>query len=446
MEKLTRRGMLGLAAAALAAATPAGAKKSPASKTKPAARRRVSPNEKLNIACVGVGGQGQSDLRAVIHENVVALCDVDEQRAGETFRALPEVPKYTDYRVMLEKQKDIDAVVIAIPDHMHAFVAMAAMQLGKHVYVEKPMAHTIAEAHLMAETARRQKVATQMGNQGHSMAGVWALEQMLESGIIGEVRTVYSWTDRPHWPQGSDRPADNPPVPPTLNWDLWLGGAPERPYHPAYVPHKWRGWWDFGCCAMGDMGCHVLDPPYTGLQLGAPTRVSAETSGVNDETGPVWSIITFEFPERGKRPPVTLTWYDGGKLPPRPDGVPADVVLGDKDGGSLFIGEKGMITVGTYGNRPRFLSPDMQQEWEAKAPEPKGAVGHHRSWIEACKGGKPALSNFEYAAPFTEVVLLGNVAMRASGPIDWDTKSKRVTNLPEANRFISGEYRAGWLL
>lgn len=442
MSKITRRSMLGISAAALAGrATGPKTAKTPAPATK-----KVSANEKLNIACVGVGGQGQTDLRGVMHENIVALCDVDAERARESFRNFPNTPKYNDYRVMLDKQKDIDAVVIAIPDHMHAFVATAAMQLGKHVYVEKPMAHSIAEVHKMAATARQYKVATQMGNQGHSMAGVWVLCQMLESGMIGKVREVHAWTDRPHWPQGIERPKDTPPVPQTLNWDVWLGSAKERPYNPAYLPHKWRGWLDFGCCAMGDMGCHVLDPPYTGLKLGAPVRLSAETSGVNNETGPLWSILTFEFSARGDMPPVKLTWFDGGKMPPRPEGIAADFKLGDKDGGSLFFGEKGMITVGTYGNGPRFLNPDQQKQWDEKAPTAKQAVPHHRSWIESCKGGPKSLSNFEYAAPFTEVVLLGNVVMRAGQTIEWDTATKRITNVPDANRFVDMPYRQGWSL
>ncbi|MDZ4860604.1 MAG: Gfo/Idh/MocA family oxidoreductase [Candidatus Hydrogenedentes bacterium] len=443
MPLITRRSMLGLSAAALAGcATGTGTPKS----TALAAGPKVSANEKLNIACVGVGGQGQADLRSVMHENVVALCDVDSERAAVTYKNLPDIPKYNDYRVMLEKQKDIDAVVIAIPDHMHAFVATAAMQLGKHVYVEKPMAHSIAEVHKLATTANEYKVATQMGNQGHSMPGVWALCQMIDSGMIGPVHEVHSWTNRPTWPQGLERPTDTPPIPDTLNWEVWLGGALDRPYHPAYAPHKWRGWWDFGCCAMGDMGCHILDPPYTSLKLGAPVRLSTETSGVNDETGPLWSIITFEFPARGDMPPVKLTWFDGGKLPPRPEGLAPDYKLGDKDGGSILIGEKGSITVGTYGNGPRFLDPAQQQEWEANAPERPTATGHHRSWIEACKGGEPSLSNFEYAAPFTEVVLLGNIAIRAQQPIEWNTASKQVTNVPEANRFVDMPYREGWVL
>lgn len=411
--------------------------------------KKLSPNEKLDIACVGVGGQGAADLRSVMHENIVAMCDVDAERAAPAFsdERLRSAGKYNDYRVMLDKEhKNIDAVVVTIPDHMHAFVATAAMQLGKHVYVQKPMAHSIAEARKLAATARQHNVVTQMGNQGHSGAGVWRLCSMIESGIIGPVREVRCWTNRPSWPQGIDRPTDTPPVPSTLNWDVWLGSAPERPYNPAYLPHKWRGWWDFGCCAMGDMGCHILDPPYTSLKLGAPTRVSAETSGVNNETGPLWSILTFEFPARGDMPPVKLTWYDGGKMPERPDGLAPDFRLGDNDGGSLLIGEKGAITVGTYGNGPKFLSADQQAQWDAMAKKDIEVTPHHRNWIAACKGEQKAISNFDYAAPFTEVVLLGNVAMRAGQPIEWDTAAKQVTNAPDANRFVDIPYRAGWTL
>ncbi|NUM53978.1 MAG: Gfo/Idh/MocA family oxidoreductase [Candidatus Hydrogenedentes bacterium] len=434
--------MLGISAAAVAGCATGGAPQAVP------ATRKVSANDKLNIACVGVGGQGYADLRSVMHENIVAMCDVDAESATRAYalEALAAVPKYNDYRVMLDKQKDIDAVVVSIPDHMHTFVATSAMQLGKHVYVQKPMAHSVAEAHKLAATARQYKVVTQMGNQGHSGTGVWRLCDMIASGIIGPVREVQCWTNRPTWPQGLDRPADTPPVPATLNWDVWLGAAPERPYHPAYLPHKWRGWWDFGCCAMGDMGCHILDPPYTSLKLGAPARISAETSGVNNETGPLWSIITFEFPARGDMPPVKLTWSDGGKMPPRPGGLAPDFRLGDNDGGSLLIGEKGAITVGTYGNGPKFLSAEQQAQWDAMARNDREVSEHHRNWIAACKGEATAISNFDYAAPFTEVVLLGNVSMRANGPVEWDTASKRITNLADANRFIDPPYRTGWTL
>lgn len=441
--------MLGMSAAAVAGCATAPKEAATPSDTPSKAPGRLagrSPNEKLNIACVGVGGQGQHDLRSVAHENIVALCDVDGQRAAPSFRAFPDAPKYSDYREMFDTQKDIDAVVIAIPDHMHAFVAMTAMQLGKHVYVEKPMAHSIAETRILAEAAKRAGVVTQMGNQGHSMPGVWQLCHMIEAGVIGPVREVHAWTNRPTWPQGKQRPTDTPPVPESLNWDVWLGSAPERPYHPDYLPHRWRGWWDFGCCAMGDMGCHILDAPYMALKLGAPVRLSAESTGVNDETGPLRSQIHFEFPARGSMPPVTIHWQDGIKLPPTFDGIPAGTMIGDRDGGSLFVGEKGMIHVGTYGNGPTIMPESLMQDYLKSAPPRPDARSHHRSWIEACKGGPNCLSHFDYAAPFTEVVLLGNVALRAGQPIEWDSAAMRVTNLPEANRFVSINYRNGWTL
>jgi predicted dehydrogenase len=409
------------------------------------ASKRISASEKLNIACVGVGGQGGSDLRSVAHENIVALCDVDSDRAAAAFNAFPNVPKYADYRKMLDKQKDIEAVVVAIPDHMHAFVAMAAIESGKHVYVEKPMAHTIDEVRKLTEAARRARVATQMGNQGHSFGGVWQLVEMVQAGVIGTVREIHAWTNRPTWPQGLDRPTDTPPTPASLNWDLWLGSARERPYHPAYCPHRWRGWWDFGCCALGDMACHILDPAFTALELGAPTRVEAASSGVNGETGPLWSIIRFEFPAAGNRPGIGLTWYDGGKMPERPEGI-GEASLGDRDGGSLWIGDKGMLTVGTYGNQPRLLPEERMKEYEATAPPRPEGKNHHKNWIEACKGGPAAGSNFDYAGPFTEAVLLGNVALRAGKPINWDPVNMRVTNAPEANEFVVGHYRSSWTL
>ncbi|MCC6694915.1 MAG: Gfo/Idh/MocA family oxidoreductase [Candidatus Hydrogenedentes bacterium] len=427
-----------------AAAAAAGCATSPGKQT--ATSALPSATDKLNIACVGVGGQGGSDLRAVAHENIVALCDVDSDRAAKAFAGFPEVPKYADFRVMLEKQKDIDAVVIATPDHTHYFAAMAAIQAGKHVYVEKPMCHYIPEVRKLTQAARDAGVATQMGNQGHSFYGVWQLKSMIEEGWLGQVREVHCWTNRPTWPQGLERPKDTPPVPPTLDWDLWLGSAPERPYHSAYLPHVWRGWWDFGSCALGDMGCHILDAPYTALNLGAPTHVEAESSGVNQETGPLWSIIRFDFPARGDMPPVRVTWHDGGKMPALPEGIGAGTDLGDKDGGSLFIGDKAALTVGTYGGNPRLLPESKMSEYLAVHPDRPKGVSHHRTWLDACKGGKPSLSNFEYAGPFTEVVLLGNVALRTGQPIEWDAAAMQVTNLPEANQYVVRPYRAPWAL
>jgi predicted dehydrogenase len=432
-RQFTRRTFLmGAAAMAAGCATSGGGKS-------------VSPNEKLNVAAIGVGGQGGGDLRSVAHENVVAICDVDPNYAARIFNLFPDVPKYTDFREMFDRQKDIEAVVIATPDHTHYFAAKAAIERGIHVYVEKPMCHYIPESRKLTEMAKAAGVATQMGNQGHSFYGVWQLKSMIEEGWLGQVREVHCFTNRPTWPQGIDRPTDTPPVPDGLDWDLWLGSAPERPYHPAYCPHKWRGWWDFGSCALGDMGCHILDAPYTALNLGMPTHVQAESSGINNETGPAWSIITFDFAARGDMPPVKLTWHDGKKMPAMPAGIDPNTKLGDSDGGSLLIGDKAVLTIGTYGGNPRLLPEEKQKEYEAAHPERPEGVSHHRTWTEACKGGKPSLSNFDYAGPFTELVLLGNVALRAGQPIEWDAANMRVTNLPEANQYVTRAYREPWV-
>ncbi len=432
-----------------------------ATATRFAFAKKPSANDKLNIACIGCGGQGGADLRSVSGENIVAMCDVDSVRAAEAFERFPDVPKYDDFRVMLDKEhKHIDAVVIAIPDHMHAFAAMAAMELGKHVYVEKPMAHSISEVRKLTEAARRYGVVTQMGNQGHSFKGVWELDHMVKSGWLGNVTEVHSWTNRPSWPQGVGRPAETPPVPETLNWDVWLGPAPERPYNPAYCPRNWRGWQDFGAGALGDMGCHIMDAPYYSLGLTAATRASAEATDVNDETFPSSCTVTMEFPARGAMPPVTYTWREARLLPPRPEGLPEyvqfhdpdkeksdDIIyMGDKDCGSILVGDKAMATCDTYGTRPRFLDKDTQAEYDAsEKPELKGA-NHHRNWIEACKGIGQANSRFDYAGPFTETVLMGNLAVQAGEPIEYDPKTMKVTNLPEANRFVEREYRTGWSL
>lgn len=409
---------------------------------------QTPPSETLNVAGIGAGGQAMHDLGQVSQEaNIVALADVDDARAANAYERWPNAKKYKDFRVMLEKEADnIDAVVVATPDHVHAAAAMAAMQLGKHVYVEKPMAHDIRETRVLVEAARRCKVVTQMGNQGHSMRGVYQLKEWLDQGIIGAVTEVQCWTNRPSWPQGLDRPADNPPAPDTLDWDLWLGPAPYRPYNPAYCPRNWRGWWDFGEGALGDMGCHILDPAFYALELGAPSRLSAETSGVNDETGPKSSIIRYEFPARGDKPAVTLTWYDGGNLPPRPEEAEADERIGDNDGGSLFIGEKGKIAVGTYGMGLKLLPKALAEQHERPKLERERTKGHQLDWVEACKTGGPTVSNFDYAGPLTEVALLGVIAMRASGPIEWDAANMTFPNLPDADRFLRRDYREGWKL
>jgi predicted dehydrogenase len=350
---------------------------------------------------------------------------------------------------MLEKEeKNIDAVTVSTPDHMHAFAAMMAMELGKHVYVQKPLTHTVYEARKLTEGARKYGVVTQMGNQGHSGEGVRRFCEMLWSDAIGPVHEVHSWTNRPIWPQGIPEPLPEEPVPDTMNWDLWLGPAPSRPYNSKYAPFNWRGWWDFGTGALGDMACHILDPVNWGLLLRYPTSVECVSQeGKNNQTAPNKSIIRYEFPARPNMPPVTVYWYDGGNMPPRPKEIGADVKLGDGDNGSLFIGEKGMIAIGTYGGNPRLLPESLAKDYRSPDPWiPRRPGGHYGDWIQACKGGIPSCSNFDYAGPFTEWVLLGNLSLRCEGKLLWDGEKIRVTNNPEANQYVKTKYRKGWKL
>ncbi|MHC4618790.1 MAG: Gfo/Idh/MocA family protein [Planctomycetota bacterium] len=408
--------------------------------------RYTAPSEKLNIAGIGVGGKGAGDIGAVSTENIVALCDVDDKRAGETFEKYPKAKKYRDFRRMLEKEKNIDAVVVATPDHVHAPASMMAIKMGKHVYCEKPLTHSIYEARMLTEAARKYKVATQMGNQGHSGEGARLICEWIWAGAIGKVREVHAWTDRPIWPQGIERPEETPPVPPTLAWDLWLGPAPERPYHPAYLPFKWRGWWDFGTGALGDMACHIIDPVFWALKLGYPTSVEAVSTKVNSETAPTASIIYYEFPAREGMPAVRLTWYDGELMPARPQELEEGRRMGSRNGGALFVGDKGKLVCGCYGKNPRLIPERKMQAFERPAKTIPRVKGHHEDWVQACKGGKPACSNFDYAGPLTEVVLLGNLALRTGKGLDWDGRNMRVTNVPEANQYVRREYRAGWTL
>lgn len=415
---------------------------------------RTPPSGKLNIAGIGVGGQGGHDISQMTDENIVALCDVDTAHAGGTFRRYPDAKIYKDYRQMLAEQKDIDAVVIATPDHQHAIIAMAAIRLGKHVYCEKPLTHTVWEARQLAQVAREHKVATQMGNQGQASEETRRLCELIWDNAIGPVREVHVWTDRPanglfkeYWPQGVERPKDTPPVPATLDWDLWLGPAPERPYHPAYLPFRWRGWWDFGTGALGDIGCHACDPVFRALKLGQPVSVEASSTRVNKETYPLGSMVTYQFPARGEMPPVKLTWYDGGLRPPRPAELDAGAEMGAN--GHLFIGDGGKIL---SQQRGYALIPARRQKDYGEPPRklPR-SVGHYKEWIAACKGGPPAGSNFDWAGPLTEVVLLGNVALRqqmreelTTKKLLWDGVNLRFTNSEEANKALKHEYRTGW--
>ncbi|MHC4302215.1 MAG: Gfo/Idh/MocA family protein [Planctomycetota bacterium] len=404
------------------------------------------PSEKLNIAGIGAGGKGAGDIGGVSSENIVALCDVDDEKAAETYKKFPKAAKYRDFRKMLEKEKSIDAVVVATPDHVHAPASMMAIKMGKHVYCEKPLTHSVYEARMLTEAARKYRVATQMGNQGHSGEGTRLICEWIWAGAIGEVREVHAWTNRPIWPQGIDRPEETPPVPPTLAWDLWLGPAPYRPYHPAYLPFKWRGWWDFGTGALGDMACHIIDPVFWALKLGHPKSVEAISTSVNSETAPKASIIYYEFGAREGMPPVKMTWYDGELMPPKPDELEEGRRMGSRNGGALFVGDKGKLMCGCYGKNPRLIPETAMQAYERPPKTIPRVEGHHKDWLNACKGGKPACSNFDYSGPLTEAVLLGNLAIRAGKRLEWDGENMRVTNVPEANRYVRRDYRAGWTL
>jgi len=405
------------------------------------------PSEKLNIATIGAGGMGASNTRACSGENIVALCDVDDERAKDTFNKFPNARKWKDFRKMLDEQKDIDAVIVATPDHTHTVAAMAAMQRGKHVYVQKPLTRMVWEARMLTEAARKYKVATQMGNQGHSGDGVRLICEWIWDGAIGPVREVHAWTNRPIWPQGIDRPKESEPVPATLDWDLWLGPAPWRPYNSCYVPFKWRGWWDFGGGALADMACHLLDPVFSALKLSYPSSVEACATKVNDETFPLASIVRFEFPARGDMPKVLLAWYDGGMKPPRPE----ELEPGRKMTSVIFIGDKGKLMCGEYGDNPRLIPETKMKEYK-RPPEtlPRiegGSGGHEKNWIRACKGGDEACSNFDYSGPMTEAVVMGNLALRRLGEkLLWDGKNMKVTNDEKANEYVKPTYREGWTL
>ncbi len=416
----------------------------------------LAPSERLNIAGIGVAGQGRADLNQFTDHNIVALCDVDWAHAAGTFKAFPKAAQYKDYRKMLDEQKGVDAVIVATPDHQHAFATMCAVRHGKHVYCEKPLTHSVWEARQVAEAARKAKVATQMGNQGQASEATRVLAELILAGAIGTVREVHLWTDRPsnglfneYWPQGGARPKDRPPVPATLDWDLWLGPAPAREYHPAYLPFKWRGWWDFGTGALGDIGCHTFDPIFRALKLGPPDTVEASSTRVNDEMYPLASMVTYQFPERNGRPPLRFVWSDGGIRPPRPEGLEDGPLMGAT--GALLIGSDGLIL---SSQRDYTIFPDARRKAVGEVPKklPR-SPGHHQEFVNACKGGPAAGSNFDWAGPLTEAVLLGNVALRlkmreemTTLKLRWDAAAMRFSNSDDANRLLRRDYRAGWSL
>lgn len=440
----------------------------------------VAPSDKLNIAAIGAGGKGQSDLENFSKSpnvNIVALCDVDDRRSANSRAKYPKAKYYKDYRKMLEAEKNnIDACSISTPDNVHAVATMAAMQLGKHVYTQKPLAHDIYECRALAAGAERYKVVTQMGNQGGSGDGVRQGQEMYDAGMIGDVHTVQAWTNRPIWPQGLPTPTGTFQVPTELDWDLWLGPSPKiLDYNPAYLPFSWRGWNAFGTGALGDMACHMMDPAFRILPIDFPTEIecSIPTSWTVDgkeakypDGYPAASIIHLKYPRKDGKGDIDLSWHDGGLLPARPDELLPGEPFGNSDGGILFIGTKGKLLFDCYGENPRLLPTKlmgevtMPKEAIARVPE-----GHYLQWVNACMAGYrkgKTSSSFDYAGPFAESVLIGNLAIRSWNfetknekgrsvypgrkKLLWDAKNMKITNFDEANQFVKREYRQGWSL
>ncbi len=421
---------------------------------------KKAPSDTLNIACVGVGGMGAADTRGCRSQNIVALCDVDDESVAKLLRRddlepnekamYDKAAKYRDFRRMLEKEKGIDAITVSTPDHNHAVIAMAAIKLGKHVYVQKPLTHTIKEARVLAEAAKAANVVTQMGNQGHAGEGARLVCEWIRDGAIGNVFEVHCWTNRPIWPQGEiDAPKEVPSVPSTLDWDVWLGPSPFRPYHPAYHPFKWRGLWDFGTGALGDMGAHIMDQPFWALDLKAPVSVEASSTVFSKDYAPAAEVVTYEFAARGSMPPVKLTWWDGGLMPPRPAELEPGRMVGDDGGGCFFRGDKGLLMCGTYGENPRLVPETRMQDYKRPEKTMPRSKGIREEWFEAIKNGTKSTTDFSYSGPLTETMLLANVAVRLKDKnmkLLWDAAKMEFTNLPEANELLHFQYRPGWSL
>ncbi|MBO7653396.1 MAG: Gfo/Idh/MocA family oxidoreductase [Kiritimatiellae bacterium] len=436
----------------------------------------VPPSEQVAVAVIGAGGMGMTDTRALLAEpeaRIVAVCDVAETTdlrdqwyrciAGRkpVKRLIEEtvsktVPgftcaEYEDFRLLLEKENGVDAVLCATPDHLHAPVSIAAMRAGKHVYCEKPLAHSVEETRLVARVAKETGVATQMGIQGHSKTSLQLTAEWIQAGAIGTVREVHAWSDVGQWATGQGRPADTPPGPAGLNWDLWLGPRPFRPYHPAYAPYNWRGWWAFGTGAIGDMACHNMDPAVYALNLHDPLSIEACTVGeVDSEVTSHGGIYRYVFGADGARPPVTLIWYAGGLMPPYPEGLdPNDPQqqLGERKNGVLFVGEKGYITCPGWAGMPRILPLALHRSFTKPEPTlPRVKGSHFHNWLTACKGGPKACAEFGYASRMNEIVLLGNVALRTGGKLFWDAGAMKMKNAPQADAFLRDVYRKGWEL
>lgn len=408
----------------------------------------IAPSDKLNIVGIGVGGRGGGVIRAVSSQNIIALCDVDWKYSKKIFEEFPDAKKYYDWRKMFDELgKSIDAVVVGTPDHTHAIISINAMKMGKHVYCEKPLTHSVWESRQMAEIAREYKVATQMGNQGNSGEGIRQVCEWVWDGAIGEVREAHAWTNRPIWPQGLERPKEVMQVPDTLNWDLFLGPAKERPYHSIYTPWNWRGWWDFGTGALGDMACHIMDPIFMSLNLKYPVKVQGTSSQFNTESPPLAEVVKYVFPAREKfhklkMPEVSVTWWDGGLLPPRPEELPDGEIMGrDSNGGCLLIGSKGKIMTGCYGKDPFLLPLDYDKDYKRPAPSMRRVTtSHEMDWVRACKespaGRMEASSHFGYSGPMNEMVVMGVVAVRLQDlkrELLWDGENMRFTNISDSD-------------
>ncbi|QCR22030.1 Gfo/Idh/MocA family protein [Pontibacter sp. SGAir0037] len=444
----------------------------------------IAPSDKLLIAGIGVGGKGESDIKSFYDSGkaeIAFLCDVDDRRAATSRERFPKAKYYKDWRELYDKEaKNFDAVSVSTPDHNHAVQTLSAMQLGKHVYVQKPLTHDIYEARMLTDAAKRYKVVTQMGNQGASGDGVRQLREWYDAGIIGDVHTIYCWTDRPVWPQGIPWPGGKAEVPKELDWNLWLGTAPEKDYVEKLVPFNWRGWWDYGTGALGDMGCHLIEAPFSVLNLKYATDVQASVGSVYvdefkrgyfPESCPPSSHVTLTFPKTNKtKGPVTLHWMDGGIQPVRPDELGPNELFGDGGNGTLFIGTKGKMMASTYAENPRLLPTSKTEEIKVKqklARVPNGAQGHYAQWVEACLAGpgkKEVSSPFEMAGPLTEALLMANLAIRGIDirkprqngngfdypgrniKLLWDNQNMRITNFDDVNQFVKREYRSGWTL
>lgn len=445
---LTRRDFVNLSAAALAMLGLSSCVSLTQAPRKP---RPIAPGAKIRIAQIGCGGKGFSDISSQADEDVVALCDIDWEipKVKELFEKFPNAKRYKDFRKMLLEMDDqIDAVCVSTPDHMHFLPAYMAILLGKHVYVQKPLTQTVAEARELLRLARLNGVVTQMGNQGHAGEGIRLVREWIDGGVLGDVRDVQIWTNRPVWPQGmADWPAAEP-LPEGLNWEGFLGRAPQRGYSKDIHPFKWRGWKDYGCGALGDMACHLMDAAFWGLRLGAPTTVElTEINGNSKVAFPNSAVVTYQFPARGKMPPVKLTWYEGGRKPELPASMAGRELA---KGGQLIIGDKATVYDGNdYCNSPRIVPEALWQQLRPTLPPrtlPRVPEGNpHKEWTAAIRAGKPELagSNFEYSVPFTEMVCLGTLAILVGKKFTWNSESMR-TNLPEANALLYPQYRKGW--